>query len=108
MNKQLKFILCVVMGVAFALMTVCGLNYLHLTRELHACERQLAESRETWERIAAEKEELQDDLRAKQKELKETQLTLDETTERASELKAEIEQLQNDIEILKEKQITGQ
>ena len=96
--------LCFVMAAAFALMIVCGLNYLSLTRDLLSCEQQLAESRETWERIAAEKEKLQDDLRAKQKELKETQLSLDETTERASELKAEIEQLQTDIELLKEKQ----
>ena len=67
-------------------------------------EQQLAESRETWEQIAAEKEALQDDLRAKQKELKEAKLTLDETTERASELKAENEQLRKDINLLKEKQ----
>lgn len=104
MNKPLRLILCLVMAAAFALIIVCGLNYLRLTKELRSCEQQLAESRETWEKIAAEKEELQIDLRAKQKELKETKLTLDETTERASELKAEIEQLRKDIDLLKEKQ----
>ena len=101
MNNQLKIILCLVMAAALALITVCGLNYLRLTKELRSSEQQLAESRETWETIAAEKEALQDDLRAKQKELKEAKLTLDETTERASELKAEIEQLRKDIELLK-------
>ena len=104
MSKELKIILCLVMAAAFALIFVCGLNYLSLTKELHICEQQLAESRETWEQIAAEKEALQDDLRAKQKELKEAKLTLDETTERASELKAENEQLRKDIDLLKEKQ----
>ena len=106
MNNQLKVILCLVMAAACALIVVCGLNYLHLTRELCSIEQQLAESRETWEKIAAEKETLQDSLRAKQKELKETKLTLDETTERATELKTEIEQLRKDIELLKEKRKT--
>ena len=43
MSKELKIILCLVMAAAFALIFVCGLNYLSLTKELHSCEQQLAE-----------------------------------------------------------------
>ena len=102
MSKQMKVFLYVVMAAALTLMIICFLNYQSLTNDLRSCEKLLAESRETWEEIAAEKEELQTDLKARRKELKEAQLSLDESTERIEQLKAEIEQLRKDIDILRQ------
>ena len=102
MNKQLKAILYIVMISALLLMIVCFLNYLNLSHSLTSYERQLSDSRETWERIASEKEEIQADLKARQKELKEAQLSLDESTERIEEHKTEIDALRKDIETLRQ------
>ena len=101
MIKTMKAIVCLVMAAALALMTVLFLHYRSLGKELCEVERQLTESRETWEKIASDKEAIQVDLKAKQKEIKETQLQLDEATARAEELKQEINELTEEIESLK-------
>jgi peptidoglycan hydrolase CwlO-like protein len=101
MSRQLKIILFVVMAVAFALIISCTMTYLDLGKQLRNNESLLAESRATWEGIAAEKETLQAELKEKQAELKEAELSLSEATERAEELKADIETLQQDINTLK-------
>ena len=101
MSKQMKAILCLVMAAALAMMTVLFLSYRSLGKDLRTVEQQLTESRETWEKIASEKEAIQVDLKAKQKEIKETQLQLDEATARAEELRQEISELTEEIEKLK-------
>ena len=101
MNKWLKYFLLAAIAAALTLICVCTADYLSLGRQLRDYETRLADSRNTWETIAAEKELLQEDLKAGKKALRETELKLKESTERAEELKAEIEQLKNDIEILK-------
>jgi peptidoglycan hydrolase CwlO-like protein len=96
----MKTILCAVMAAAVVLMAVCAGNYLSLGRQLRNTERQLTESRSVWEQIAAEKEELQKDLKSRKAELREAKLSLTESTERAEGLKEEIQQLKADIEHL--------
>ena len=102
MSKSVKLAVCVVMAAALALMAVLAFQYLDMKKELNALERQLNESRDNWEKIAADKEELQVGLKAKQKEINKTQLQLEEAEERALELKQDILLLQQEIEALKE------
>ena len=101
MNKQFKIWLCIVMAVAFALMAFSAADYLSLGSLLRDCEIRLSESRAAWEQIAADKVEIQKDLKAKKEDLKEAELTLSESAVRAEELKAEIELLKQEIEALK-------
>ena len=102
MNKSLRITVYIVMAAALAMMIFCTLNYLNIGKELRSCEKRLAESRTAWETIAAEKESLQDDLKARQKELNIARLELDNATEDAEKIRAEIEQLRTEIEALKQ------
>lgn len=101
MNKHLKIWLCIVMASAIALIAFCAVDYLSLGSRLRDCEKRLAESRAAWEQIAADKVEIQKELKAKKENLKEAELTLSESAERAEELKTEIELLKQEIETLK-------
>ncbi len=101
MNKHLKITVCIVMATAFTLIGCCVLNYINLGEELHSFEARLSESRNTWESIAAEKEKLQDELKAKQKELNIARLELDSATADAVKIRTEIENLKSEIEALK-------
>ena len=101
MNKHLKIWLCIVMAAAVALMSLCTVEYLSLGSQLRDSENLLAESRAAWERIAADKVEIQKELKAKKENLKEAELTLSESAERAEELRTEIELLKQEIETLK-------
>lgn len=100
MSKSLKGILCFILVTALAVMTVLFLRYHSLGKELKNVDQQLTASRENWERIAAEKEELQKELKAKRNELKEAKLSLTEATERAAELREDIAALQEEIRVL--------
>ena len=102
MSKSLKAILCCVMAAALALMLFCSLHYLSLGRELGSVRKQLTESRETWENIAAEKESLQEELKEVRKKLNIANLELEQSTADADEIKAEIELLREEINTLKQ------
>ena len=99
MNNPLKII---VMAVAVLLVVFLVSDYVSMGRDLRSYEQQLAQSRETWEGIAAEKETLQEELKEKKKQLNIAQLELDRSTEEASEIRAEIEQFRTEIEALKQ------
>ena len=99
MNNPLKII---VMAVAVLLVVFLVSDYVSMGRDLRSYEQQLAQSRETWEGIAAEKEALQEELKEKKKQLNIAQLELDRSTEEASEIRAEIEQFRTEIEALKQ------
>ena len=107
MNKSLKMIIFIVMLTAVAVVVLCGIDYFSLGNELRSLDRQLSESREKWEAIAAEKESLQVNLNADKKKLNQLQLTLDNKLKEAEEIRAEIEQLRSDIEALKLQQDSG-
>ena len=108
MSKQLKFLSAIVMGAALAVIVCCAANYIGLNKELRSCKQQLSESIDKWEKIAAEKEELQVGLKVKQKELKIAQVSLDEAKEDAESIRNEIEQLRLDIESLKQQKPAAQ
>ena len=108
MNKQMKIILYAVMAAAAALVIACSLFYAGLGRELRDATDRLAESRATWERIAAEKETLQAALKTKREELKEAELSFTESTEKADKLRSEIAQLKNELESLKQNSMPDQ
>jgi len=103
MNRSLRIMLLLVIAVALLFMIFSSLRYFHMKKDLSDLQSYLTVSRESWEKTAAEKEELQVILKSKKEELKEAELSLSEATERAETLKSEIDILQNDIEKLKEK-----
>jgi len=102
MSKSTKVILCLVLVAALATMTVLFLRYRSGSQTLSALNAQLAESRNTWETLAAEKEALQKELKSVTNDLKEAQLSLQEATDRATELRSQIETLQQEIAQLEE------
>lgn len=101
MNKPMKILAWIVMAAAVLMMVFCSVTYVKLGRELGQYQQQLDESREIWEKIAAEKEELQKELKDKQRDLNKAQLDLDEATADIEQVKADIEQLTAEIEALK-------
>lgn len=101
MNKHLTIFLCFVMVSAIVLIAVCSAEYFSMGRQVQFYQDQLTESRNTWEKIALDKEKLQKELKAKKNELKEAELSLSEATEKAKELKLEIESLKAEIDALK-------
>ncbi len=102
MNKKMKAILFIVMAAGVALIAVCLLNYTSLRNELADCDRQLNESVEKWQKTAAEKEALQDDLKEKKKQLNIAQLELDSALEDAVVIQEEIDTLKKEVETLKQ------
>lgn len=103
MTKSLRYLMLLIVAAAAAVILVLGANWLNLGKQLRETNALLSESRNNWETIASEKEELQDQLQALKDELKEANLTLTEAEERAVTLSGEIEQLQKDIDELTEK-----
>ena len=100
MNKLTRLTLVLVMLTALVLIAGCVYNYFSLGRQLRETEIMLAESRDTWNRIDAEKLELLAQLQQKQDELKEARLSLSEDSARADEIEQEIDSLHTDIENL--------
>lgn len=100
MKKSLVLSLWAAALAAVLLMVLFTSDYLNSRNELNLTKTQLAESRKTWENTAAEKEKLQDQLKQIRDDVKEADLSLRESTERAEELRAEIETLKKDIDRL--------
>lgn len=101
MNKRLNILLCLVMAAAVTLMLICLLQYLNLGKDLRLQEKQLSESRASWEKIAEEKETLQAELKKIKEDLKEAELSYSEFTEKITKLTEENESLQKEIDRLK-------
>ena len=97
MSRRMKGLLMALMLLAAAVSGRLGVAYLEDRAELRRLTALLAESRETWEGIAAEKEALQEEKKQAEEELREAKLTLEESTGRAAELAADIENLRADI-----------
>ena len=102
MNKHVRITVYIAMAAAIALVALCSLNYVNLGKELRSYEAQLAESRMAWETTAAEKEKLQEELKAKEKELNIAKLELDSSNQEAEKIRTEIGQLKAEIEALKQ------
>ena len=101
MKKEVRILLVLTIVFALALFFRLGIGLRQDQRLLSAKGAELQASRETWERIAAEKEALQEELKAAENALKEAKLTLEESLSRAETLRAEIESLTLEIESLK-------
>ena len=99
MNNLFK---CLVMFAALALIIFCVVQYNQMGIQLHDVKLQLAESMEKWETTAAEKEALQEKLKAIQKELNIAQLEYSQSVEDAEKIRAEIEQYRIEIDSLKQ------
>ena len=102
MSKSLKFILVLILLLAVVAAGFLSRGILRDQKILREKQAELAASRATWEKIAEEKETLQDELQEVTDALKEAKLTLEESEARAEELRAEIETLKQEIEGLKE------
>ncbi len=100
-NQTQRILIFLAMAAAIVLMVALGGKYLQDGKKLTAKQQELKTSRATWERIAAEKEALQDELKEVTNELKEAKLTLEEAITRAGELREQIETLKEEIETLK-------
>ena len=101
MNKRLNILLCFVMVAALVLVCVCTVHFFSLSRQFRLDEQTLSDSRSAWEKTAAEKEELQKQLKSLKDKLKEAELSLSESTDRAEELRQDISALQLEIDVLK-------
>ena len=104
MNKHIRIILYVVMLSAILIIITGIMNFRSLNSQLQESERLLSESRTRWESIAAEKEEIQADLKTKKNDLKEAELSLSESQDRSAKLKEEIEILRQEIASLENKE----
>lgn len=103
MSKSVKGFLTAALCAALALMVLLAMNWLDLGKQLRETNGLLDVSRASWEKTAAEKEELQDQLKTLKDSLREAKLSLAEAEERAGSLEGEIKQLQDDIAQLNEK-----
>ena len=63
MSRTMKGILVLVMAAALAVAAVLGAGILRDAQRVRELEQELAQSRATWEKIAEEKEALQEDLK---------------------------------------------
>ena len=97
MIKTVRILLCVVMAAAIAVGFSLASAVFRDQRLLRDLSGQLSASRTAWETTAAEKEKLQAELRIVEDALKEARLTLQESTERAETLQAEIDTLEAEI-----------
>ena len=101
MTNRLKMILCLVMAAAVTLVLICLFQYLNMGKDLRLREKQLSESRASWEKIAEEKEALQTDLKKMMEDLMEAELSYSEYSEKIIKLQEENESLRNEIDRLK-------
>ena len=100
MNKSLRIPLVLAALAALLLMVFLCVHYLRGNQELSALEAEVEASRTAWETTAAEKEALQAELKQVSNDLKEANLSLSESTERADELRADIETRKEEIAAL--------
>ena len=84
-----------------AIVAVSAFQYRDASLELSSLKKELDESTARWQQTNEEKLVIQRDLKTAKNSLREADLTLEEAAERASELKAEISALEQEIETLK-------
>ena len=100
MSKSLKLSCALAVVASLILSGVLLMRYIGKRTALSAIEGELSSSRKHWETVAAEKESLQDTLSDIASQLREARLTIEESETRASELNAEVTQLEADIRSL--------
>ncbi len=103
MNKTQKIMLSAVMVTGIVLMILFGSSYFSSRRELSALKKELTESTAVWKQINEEKLVVQKELKEVKNSLRDAELTISESEERAICLEADIAQLEKDIEELNAK-----
>lgn len=102
-NKMVKLFCCAALLAALALVCVLFLHYRDLGAQLKTTQSLLSESRNTWETVAAEKENLQAQKKSLENDLKEAKLSLSEAQEKAKKVREDIDTLTQEIADLKQK-----
>ena len=100
MTRSMKVLCSLVLVAALVLASLLYAGLFRGFAALSSTEKELSESRAHWEKVAEEKEALQDQLAEVIASLKEADLTLSESETRAVELRADIAQLEAEIESL--------
>ena len=102
-NKSVKLFCCLALFAAIALVCILFLHYRDLGAQIRNTEALLVQSRDTWEKTAAEKEALQADKKALENDLKEATLSLQEAQDKKKNLQEDIDTLSREISDLQEK-----
>jgi len=102
MNKRTLAWLLAPLLLALIVSACLLADYARLDAGVREKRLELAESRQTWEDIAAEKESLQKELKGVRDDLKEAELSLSESAERAEQLRQDIAALEGDIASLRQ------
>ncbi len=96
-TKNERLVLCIVLVLACTLTGVLYTSLFSSRQDLQRRQSALTESRSRWEAIAAEKEELQAELKTVTNNLREARLSRSEAEARAAELNADIQALKEEI-----------
>ena len=94
-NKNLKILLSLAMVLALAVMTVSFLSYRSARKDLSALKADLEVSTAAWKATNEKK------LKAAKNDLREANLTIEESEEKAASLEEEIKTLEKEIASLK-------
>ena len=105
MNKERNFLqyflLTLSMLFAIIIISVSCIKYYDACTELSVLKADLNESTARWQQINEEKLVIQRELKAAKNNLREANLTIEESNERAVVLLAEIETLEQEIQAMK-------
>lgn len=101
MSKLQKIMLSAVMLCAAAVMILCFTGYQSARREYVSLKSELEASTASWKQINEDKLSVQRELKAAREALREAELTISESEERAETLREEIGTLEREIEALR-------
>ncbi len=101
MNKTQKMLLATVIVIGTVLMVLFSCSYLSARHELSVLKVSLNESTAVWKQINEEKLIIQQELKEARNELRNAELTVSESEERAASLQTDIEVLEKEIQELK-------
>ena len=96
-----KLLLLLAMLLAAALVVVSVIHYRDASANLSALKSDIETSTASWKKINEEKLIIQRDLKAARNDLREVDLTIEESEEKAQEIRADITELEKEIEALK-------
>ena len=96
-----KLLLSLAMLLAAALVVVSVIRYRDASANLSALKSDIETSTASWKKINEEKLIIQRDLKAARNDLREVDLTIEESEEKAQEIRADITELEKEIEALK-------
>ena len=99
MNKKQIILLCAVIACVLAVVLTCFTGYKSARREYASLKSDLEVSTAAWKQI--DKEEILKELKTAKNDLRDAELTISESEEKAAKLESEIEVLEKEIDNLK-------